>query len=303
MSNYNKRSGSFSDNNLSDLEFENIQKNGSSSQLGKRIDRMVRRRKSVVNNAAKKIGKFMLGNYYKRKIPIWKEKFDRFQEEYLKSRRGEIYYSNENEKIHYEHSLKINLQDLYFKLYRRDYDEDLILQHQAFEEVIERANNNNVSLNDIEDYLKDVDVIYSGIKEIKFNNNKYVMNIFKYKGKNKECRNKWVLYWDKRENGIGIKYVDWDPNQRVAVRDENGQYVKPDFKERNIFYLQVLDYPEVFPVNADFDVKYEYNNQLMNKTANVDKNVVNEKKDIMMTIGWGGSGGYVPNNHQTRIIN
>lgn len=255
-------------------------------------------------NAANKIGNWYKSRYLRKNVIKWKKELDDLEERFLNLRNQDISEMNEIEgleRIRYEQNIKSRIEDLYFKIYGRDYDEDMLRRNRDFEEVIELANENEIDFNDVEDYEKDIDVIKSGIKKIIFNGNEYKMDIFKYKGKNKECRDKWVLYWSKKDNGIGIKYVEYNPNKRVVIKDDNGEYVKPEFKERNIFYLEVLDYPKEFNTEAKFDINYMWDSVLRNYKKTFTKEEVNEHDDVMCKFDWDPSINYYPNNYGGNI--
>lgn len=67
----------------------------------------------------------------------------------------------------------------------------------------------------------------------------YLFDIYKYKGRNAEVRGKYVLYYDKKKDAIGISYVD---------KEAKGTFIpdfKPIFEKRNRFYLAVLDSAEI----------------------------------------------------------
>lgn len=68
---------------------------------------------------------------------------------------------------------------------------------------------------------------------LKYNNKILNFDIFKYQGNNKACRNKYVIYYNKKNNSIGIKYVEDNPTGYKKG-------FKPNFLKRNIFYLEVL---------------------------------------------------------------
>lgn len=60
---------------------------------------------------------------------------------------------------------------------------------------------------------------------------------YRFKGENYKARNKYVLYWDKTKDVIGIKFVPYDPEEAPNHRPP----FNPDFNKRKIYYLHIFD--------------------------------------------------------------
>ncbi|OUM68910.1 hypothetical protein PIROE2DRAFT_3301 [Piromyces sp. E2] len=64
-----------------------------------------------------------------------------------------------------------------------------------------------------------------------------IFDPYAYKGLNFKARNKYVLYWNKENSTIGIKFVEYHP---PAEGENNRSNFRPDFNKRKIFYLHVF---------------------------------------------------------------
>lgn len=82
------------------------------------------------------------------------------------------------------------------------------------------------------------------VKCIMVNNEEVPFDIYAYYGRNKEVRNKYVLYYNRERQTIGIKFID-------DIRYNYIPFFNPDFSKRKIFYLKVLDKPrEIYEWNG-----------------------------------------------------
>jgi len=77
------------------------------------------------------------------------------------------------------------------------------------------------------------------VKCIMVNNEEVPFDIYAYYGRNKEVRNKYVLYYNREKQTIGIKFID-------DIRYNYIPGFNPDFSKRKIFYLKVLINQEKF---------------------------------------------------------
>lgn len=114
------------------------------------------------------------------------------------------------------------------------------LERNLYNENIGYNNMEEISFKDIDNSATDPMVLNSGIKNIKVNGKNIPFDIYKYKNKNKEVQNCWVVFWNKKLNAIGVKFVfprkglTWFPKKGKGTNQE------PDFRKRNIFYLDIL---------------------------------------------------------------
>lgn len=82
--------------------------------------------------------------------------------------------------------------------------------------------------------------------KILLNEREIPFDIYKFEGLNNLCRNKFVLYYNRKKDSIGIKWVGDHKPVRLPF--------KPNFNKRNIFYLETID-TESLPLNfKGFDV-------------------------------------------------
>lgn len=71
------------------------------------------------------------------------------------------------------------------------------------------------------------------INSILVNEREVPFDIYRFKGRNGECRNNFVLYWNKEDGQIGVKWIDGDYMTRPLP-------FIPDFTKRKIFFLDIL---------------------------------------------------------------
>lgn len=95
------------------------------------------------------------------------------------------------------------------------------------------------------------------IKTIEINNKEIPFNIYKYKDRNSEVVNKFVLYYDKERDLIGIKFIE--PN---SFRYRYDPTFRPNFLRRKIYYLEILDGEYNDPEGYDVNVKNQYDRTL-----------------------------------------
>ena len=138
-------------------------------------------------------------------------------------------------------------EEILTMLYGQDYN-----LRQTLRELNEFNSLPDISFNDIQNSETDPMVIESGIKNIYLDNKQIPFDIYKYKDKNKEVRNHWVVYWNKEKNAIGLKYVY--PQGRRWYREG----VTPDFRKRNIFYLDIIDNEPNEDILRDYNLKIRY---------------------------------------------
>lgn len=82
------------------------------------------------------------------------------------------------------------------------------------------------------------------VRCIMVNNEEVPFDIYAYYGRNKEVRNRYVLYYNREKQTIGIKFID-------DIRYNYIPFFNPDFSKRKIFYLKVLDEPrEIYDWNG-----------------------------------------------------
>ncbi|ORX78301.1 hypothetical protein BCR32DRAFT_282395 [Anaeromyces robustus] len=123
---------------------------------------------------------------------------------------------------------------------------------------------------------------FGNIKKIKVDGEDVLFDLYRYKNRNSITVNKFVLYFDKKKNSIGIKYNKRIPTNSFVRALMHYNNIEPVFEKRRYFVLDVLNDP---PFNfSGWNVKiYNNTNNLVNNFVYT-SNDCNDKRDKYVII-------------------
>lgn len=196
---------------------------------------------------------------------------------FTRSVRTPITISSGSNRAHSLDSISVNSSQLSFESRGRRYMRRIFgINSQG--SAITIPSNVSVNTNDIDrtyhdedEYLENIrrrrvveyNWRFGNIKKIKVDGKDVLFDLYRYKNRNSVTVNKYVLYFDKKRNSIGIKYNKQSNNRNRFLRGLEYDGREPVFEKRRYFVLDVLD-PPVFNFNG-WDVKiYNNTNNLVN---------------------------------------
>lgn len=149
--------------------------------------------------------------------------------------------------------------------FHRMYDDDDVRERQRIADIVEFNRR------------------YNGPKGILINDKVIPFDVYKYKGRNYKARNRYVLYFDKENSTVGIKFVEYTPPNQGE--DRRLPFI-PDFNKRKIFYLHVFDNTnDIFFQGWKINI-FNFNNASLGK-FNYTHNDYNYKNDKNVLINTG----------------